>query len=104
MAGVALMIALTIGLLHGDTVPTGEVSRPRLGEILIPGSQVITFSGWVDFPAKSGDLTISVRTGPNIWMDIVRVHANRHSGRRGEPLQLELQRDEKPGVRQRIVS
>ena len=72
-ASVALISMLTIPLLHSDTIPSGEVLSPRLGEILIPASQVIRFSGWVDFPGTSGVITISVRTGTDTWTNFANV-------------------------------
>ena len=84
-ASIALISRLTIPLMHSDAMPAGEVLSPRLGEIVMPASQVIRFSGWVDFPAIRGDDDLG--SNRNRHLDEYRQrHAKcqRHCGRRAQ--------------------
>lgn len=62
VSGIGSIFALTMALVYGDSLPTGQVLSPRLGEIDVTGNQTIRFGGWVDFPGSSGLIKIFVKT------------------------------------------
>src|SRR5262245_14112290 len=74
---VGTIFALTMALLSGDTLPTGQVLSPRLGEIDVTGNQTIRFAGWVDFPGSTGLVKIFVKTksplGAYMWQQVATV-------------------------------
>ena len=43
--GIGTIFALTMALVYGDSLPTGQVLSPRLGDIDVTGNQTIRFAG-----------------------------------------------------------
>jgi hypothetical protein len=72
--GVGTIFALTVALVYGQSLPTGEVLSPRLGDINVTVNQTIRFAGWVDFPGSSGIVKIFVKTksplGTYVWRQV----------------------------------